>query len=117
LWNVARYIQSINIGSSNLSLFANNILESQEDNNIVDKLKDLEKRVDVCYEKLDTHELSLILYTYTWHEFANGYLEYTKNDLTESRKTILAHVYERILTLLYPIIPHISSEIREILFV
>jgi valyl-tRNA synthetase len=113
LWNCSRFLQSINV-----SLFDNYTftLETQEDNNIVDKLKDLEKKVDMCYERLDTHELTSILYTFTWDDFANGYLEYAKTDLTENRKEILSFVHDKILTLLYPIIPHIASEIREILY-
>lgn len=113
LWNCSRFLQSIDV-----SLFDNYTftLETQEDNNIADKLKDLEKNVDICYEKLDTHELTSILYTFTWDDFANGYLEYVKTDLTSNRKEILSFVHDKILTLLYPIIPHVTSEIREILY-
>jgi valyl-tRNA synthetase len=91
-------------------------LETTEDDKIINKLIKLIENVNDCHNKLDTHELTSVLYNFTWNEFASGYLEYAKDKLSEERKNILSYVYYNILDMLYPIIPHITSEIKELLY-
>lgn len=117
LWNVGRFLQSNNICNKTIVPIENLVLESQEDIEIIDTLQKLISKVSLCYDRLDTHELTNNLYIFTWNVYASGYLEYAKKNLTKNRCDILSSVFSNILELLHPIIPHITSEIRELLFV
>lgn len=117
LWNIGRHFKLHNICFHNqVQSYGNLTIESSDDTTILEKLSKLTDDVNNCYEKLDTHELTTIIYNFTWNEFANDYLESTKTDLTENKKRILSYVYFCILHMLHPIIPHVTSELIELIY-
>jgi valyl-tRNA synthetase len=116
LWNIGRHLQLNNVCVNVVPKLKELQLETTEDDKIINKLIKLIENVNDCHNKLDTHELTSVLYNFTWNEFASGYLEYAKDKLSEERKNILSYVYYNILDMLYPIIPHITSEIKELLY-
>lgn len=115
LWNIGRNLQLNYVCNKNINL-KDLCLENEIDKKIIDNLTNIRQNVDKCYDNLDTRELVTMLYNFTWNEFASGYLEYAKLDLTDNRKNILSYVYYNLLEMLYPIIPHISSELKDLLY-
>lgn len=116
LWNIGRHLKSNDVCVRNVTLFSELKLETPEDIEIIDKLCKLTVNVNNCYDKLDTHELTTILYDFTWNEFASRYLEYAKDKLSIDRQNILSHIYSKLLNMLHPIIPHVTSEINELVY-
>lgn len=114
LWNVARLFQTNGIFTSNLTNDFLVELES-EDEKMLNDLDQLKSNIEDCYNKLDFQRLSTTLYTFTWDTFANGYLEFCKNKLNYLRKQLLLRVFTDLIKLLYPIIPHVTEELWEIM--
>ena len=112
LWNVARYLLMNDI----FKIYDDDYpLESPEDTDIVNKLNELDDGIFECFQIYDLQKATSLLYLFTWNAFANGYVEYAKLDLTENRKNILKHIFQKLLWLLHPIIPFITQEISEII--
>lgn len=125
LWNVCRFLQTNELfkltkldnldNLANLDNSTNLTNLTSEDNEILEQLKKLESDISKCYEELDLQCLTKLLYSFVWDTFANGYLEYAKLNMTTERKYILLYVYKKIIIHLYPIIPHLTEEIWEIM--
>ncbi|MFA5992704.1 MAG: valine--tRNA ligase [Candidatus Pacearchaeota archaeon] len=90
----------------------------------VDYIEDLTKYADECYEKYDFYHPALKLRNFLWEIFASHYIELVKAraynqegkfslEESDSAKFALHHILERYLTLMYPIIPQITSVIAK----
>ncbi len=90
----------------------------------IDYLEDLTNRVDKHYENYDFYHPAIEFRRFIWEIFASHYLELVKaraynqeNKFTkqesDSAKYSLHYLLERILFLLYPIIPQITSTIAK----
>ncbi len=88
----------------------------------IDYMEDLTLRADKCYSDYEFQAIVRELRTFLWDLFASHYLEIVKNraynqdknfssDESDSAKYSLYYLLERFLTLIYPIIPQISSTI------
>lgn len=113
LWNVTRFLKSNNVFDRSPKYIFD--VMTPEDIKILDQLNELKCEVTNCYDKLDYHQLVSSLNTYVWDVFANGYIEYSKLNMTENRKSLLVHIFIDLIKLLYPIIPHVTEEIWEIM--
>lgn len=113
-WNVARFLQSngVFVVDKNVDIIDE---LSKEDDDILNALTTLKANVIDCYDKMDLQRLSTYLYTFTWDTFANNYLEYSKDKLSEQRKRLLLNIFTDLIKLLYPIIPHVTEELWEIM--
>ena len=94
------------------------------DSLFIDYIEDLTKFSDDCYEKYDFYHPTLKLRKFIWESFASHYLELVKNRAynqenkfskseSESAKYTLYYLLERFLTLIYPIIPQITTTIAK----
>jgi len=81
----------------------------------------LNRIVEDATQKLDHYDIGLALqniYDFTWNEFCDWYIEFSKSRLydgsgaeKESVRSVLYHVLENILKLIHPFMPFITEEI------
>lgn len=96
LWNIARYV----LGKTKPEDFGKNFKKS-----------DLASAITADLERHAFHEAAQRIYDFTWHDFADKYIESTKDtDDDETRRT-LAGTLEVILKLLHPFMPFVTEEI------
>jgi valyl-tRNA synthetase len=119
-WNIVRYTQSILIGSNlsedNIQKYIYNDYKiiCDKDQMILDKLVETKKEIESKLEIFEFGKATKILYTWTWDYLANDYLEYIK-DKIESRRNILLFLVLETVKMAHPFIPHITSEMKEVL--
>ena len=56
------------------------------------------------------HDAATTLYEFIWHEFADKYIEATKERRTEAQP-VLEYVFRTSLELLHPFMPYITEEL------
>lgn len=115
-WNIVRYI-TMYLKDNNIKI--NNFIDkyennSEEDNIIIDKFNDLTQNIDKHLENFEFAKATNLLYSFVWDDFANKYLEYTK-DKMDKKINILVYLLYNILKKSEAFIPHISNELMEIL--
>ncbi len=117
-WNVVRYAQSIMISSPDgwSSSFDDYgvVNETQTDIDIIKKLNQVQTQIQ---EKLDEFEFGKAtkeLYAWVWDDLANGYLEWVKDKIGDKKKILLYLIYHTV-QMAHPFIPHITSEMSEVL--
>lgn len=94
------------------------------DKTIIENIDELTQFTDKSYEKYDFHEPALKIRHFLWELFASHYLELVKSRAyneqknftaseSESAKYTLHYTLERIVTLLFPIMPQVTSVIAK----
>ncbi|GBG96509.1 valine--tRNA ligase [Lactococcus termiticola] len=126
IWNVSRYIL-MNVGEISAEMVASNLAKVAEksagnvtDRWILTRLNDTVKRVTEQMDKFEFGVAGHMLYNFIWDEFANWYIELTKEVLygedeaeKEVTRSVLVHVLDQVLRLLHPIMPFFTEEIFE----
>jgi valyl-tRNA synthetase len=119
LWNASRFalmnlegfepVETPNWDELNLSM---------ADRWILTRLTEVEKEANKALDEYRFNEAASTLYTFTWHEFCDWYIELIKGALYGddaaaklSAQTVVYTVLERLLRLLHPITPFITEEI------
>jgi len=102
LWNISRFILAQTKPKSELAI------KTLSDQWISSRLHNLIERVTKDLENFKFSEAGTAIYEFTWHEFADWYLEIAK---TEKNISILYHVLENILKLAHPFVPFVTEEI------
>lgn len=114
-WNVVKFfVEKIDSFNKINILDDLNNLEN-EDKDILLKYKSCKENFDKYIELFEFSKATKELYKFVWDDFANGYLEFTKDKLNNQRKDILGTIIIEINNLLNPIIPHVTDEISEIM--
>ncbi|MGF1983353.1 valine--tRNA ligase [Lactococcus taiwanensis] len=126
IWNVSRYILmnaedvSADAVSSALTKVANQTAGNVTDRWILTRLNDTVERVTEQMDKFEFGVAGHILYNFIWDEFANWYLELTKEVMfgedeaeKDITRAVLLHVLDQVLSLLHPIMPFFTEEIFE----
>ncbi len=116
IWNVSRYILmnaedvSADAVSSALTKVANKTAGNVTDRWILTRLNDTARRVTEQMDKFEFGVAGHILYNFIWDEFANWYLELTKEVMfgedeaeKDITRAVLLHVLDQVLRLLHPI--------------
>ncbi len=124
LWNIARFVLQQNGNNQFLPISEGNrgssILQSKigtnsklqkEDKNILKKLEKLMKETDKNIEKYRLGQALHDIYDFTWHEFADKYIEHAKTRDDDEAKKVLAYVLADTLKLLHPFMPFVTEEI------
>jgi valyl-tRNA synthetase len=115
LWNICRFLKMKNIFNEN----DNDNVEDEENNindeEIMKKLQLLINKTHMYHEKMEFQNMCRSIYDFTYDDFANNYLEFAKDKLTNKRKKQIMLIYYNLIKLLHPIIPHITEEIWEIM--
>lgn len=114
LWNIARFILA-NVGDKTIYTGNLNILTGA-DQEIINKYFEAKLTVTENLEKLQLHEAAQNIYQFVWHQFADIYIEASKNQLAdekqkENTQKILMNVLIDILKLLHPFMPFVTEEI------
>jgi len=99
LWNIARFTFMNKRPKSKPKA------KSLSDKWILSELNTLIKEVDQDFEKFRFSQVAEKLYEFTWHKFADWYLEISK---LEKNHAITYHILEETLKLWHPFIPFIT---------
>ncbi|WEV45893.1 valine--tRNA ligase [Streptococcaceae bacterium ESL0687] len=126
IWNVSRYIIMNNEDltveeiAANLEKVANRTAGNVTDRWILTRLNETIEKVTENFDKFEFGEAGRALYNFIWDEFADWYIELTKEVLygdneeeKEVTRSVLTHVLDQILRLLHPIMPFVTEEIFE----
>ncbi|MDR2976413.1 MAG: valine--tRNA ligase [Streptococcaceae bacterium] len=126
IWNVSRYIlmNTADMTSETVRIALQKVAEKTA-GNVTDRwiLTRLNETILRVTEQMDKFEFGVaghILYNFIWDEFANWYLELTKEVMFGDKeaekditRAVLLHVLDEILRLLHPIMPFFTEEIFE----
>lgn len=113
IWNLGRYVQFANSNFSKESFKKPAILD-KDDKKISNSLDTLIKDVTSCLNKYQLNTALEHIYDFSWHEFADIYVEKSKNKIAKNdSKTIytLTKSYLTILKLLHPFAPFVTESI------
>ncbi len=122
LWNIARFIIEFDpsvIPGDKPGIQAKTIWIpdqvrndklSAEDKAILEKLNLTIKKVSDSLDQFRFHDGADALYEFIWHEFADKYIESTKQRREEAQP-ILEYVFRTSLELLHPFMPFITEEL------
>ncbi len=105
LWNMGRFILDFKPEDAQSEIGSHH-----EDAAIIEKLHALVFDINRAYKNYRFNDISEKLYEFTWHEFADKYIESTKGRRVEAQPC-LEYVYKTILKLLHPIMPFVTEEI------
>lgn len=112
LWNIARFIF---MSTSGKVPTTRPVAQTDADRQILTHLDVVTEAVTANLSAYYLHEAAQAIYQFTWHEFADVYLEASKPQLQgeakENTEQILLYVFDRILKLLHPFMPFITEEI------
>ena len=111
LWNASRYV-IMNI--EDLKEITLDDLKP-EDKWILTKLNITIKDVTKKMEKYDFNLVGNTLYSFVWDIFCDKYIELSKFNLTNTKKSVLCIVLTDIIKLLHPFMPYVTEEIYSML--
>jgi len=117
LWNMGRFIylnriQNSKVRSQKISLEElTRIAKHKNDKEMVKKTKKLIKDMTKLLEEYDFNHVAQKLYDFSWHEFADIYIEDVKKRIDEDSYSILTSLYLILLKLLHPFMPFITEEL------
>ena len=83
---------------------------SERDKKIINRKDEVAAEATKLIEAYRLHEAAQLLYDFSWHEFADKYIEDAKTRREESQIALEA-VYMDILKLLHPFMPFITEDI------
>ncbi|EPX00961.1 valyl-tRNA synthetase, partial [Streptococcus agalactiae MRI Z1-209] len=124
IWNISRYILMNNEGLTldqareNVEKVVNSQVGNVTDRWILHNLNETVGKVTENFDKFEFGVAGHILYNFIWEEFANWYVELTKevlySDNEEEKvvtRSVLLYTLDQILRLLHPIMPFVTEEI------
>jgi len=120
LWNASRFVL-MNIPEGEYE-FDPAQLTDIKDRWIISTLNTTIKRCTELLEAYKYAETANLLYDFVWHSFCDWYVELAKADLNSDdparqhlTRSILAHVLDRCLKMLHPMVPFITEELWQML--
>jgi valyl-tRNA synthetase len=124
VWNGARYalshLHDFKVPADGTKALPKKAQISVFDQWIITKLAQVEKTVEEALENERFSEAANALYQFTWNQFCDWYIEFTKPILTgtnkeerEATQLVMAQVLNRMMRLLHPFVPFISEEIYQ----
>lgn len=105
LWNIGRFIVDFAPEDAKKE-----ISKHKDDQAIIEKLNQTAEKVTKALDTYRFHDASETLYEFIWHEFADKYIESTKERRIEAQPT-LEYVFKTSLELLHPFMPYITEEL------
>jgi len=118
LWNMARFLEMKKpegmgavaaISLHELASFA----ISQPDRDMAEATKELVREISQYIDKYQFNLAAERLYDFSWHTFADKYIEDVKNRVDENSYTVLHNIYIVLLMLLHPFMPFVTEEIYQ----
>jgi len=111
LWNITRFI--LLKTDNSLNIFKPKNIKDEENKKIVENLSALIEKTEKQITSYDFGQALHDIYEFIWHEFADKFIEYSKNKDDEETKNVLSWSLVSILTLLHPFMPFITEEIYQ----
>ena len=117
LWNIARFVFSKNEGVdfySNVDIkkvLAEIEPSEKESRGLLERLSEIINRTNGNIESFDFGQSLHEIYDFVWHEYADKYIEYAKEEDSDSVKKTLSAALSNIIKLLHPFMPFITEEI------
>ncbi|KKR22321.1 MAG: Valyl-tRNA synthetase ValS [Candidatus Daviesbacteria bacterium GW2011_GWB1_39_5] len=102
--------RNLQIKSRDPSLIVQDDKLHPDDKQIFEQLNKTIKSVTKNLENYQLHLATEAIYEFTWHEFADKYIEITKNRRAEAQR-VLEYVFKTSLELLHPFMPFITEEL------
>lgn len=124
IWNAARFalshLQDFKAPTEGVKALPNKSQISIFDQWIITKLGEVEKTVEEALEQERFSDAATALYQFTWNQFCDWYIEFTKPVLSGTNKEeraatqlVMAQTLNRMMRLLHPFAPFISEEIYQ----
>jgi valyl-tRNA synthetase len=124
IWNAARFalshLQDFQAPVEGVKAIPNKSQISIFDQWIITKLGEVEKTVEDALEQERFSDAATALYQFTWNQFCDWYIEFTKPVFSGTNKEeraatqlVMAQVLNRMMRLLHPFAPFISEEIYQ----
>ncbi|MBU1031594.1 class I tRNA ligase family protein, partial [Patescibacteria group bacterium] len=85
-------------------------LKNKDDKVIIEGLNKTIKTVTQAINSYRFHDAADCLYEFIWHEFADKYIEISKDRRAEAQP-VLEYVFKTYLELLHPFMPYITEEL------
>ncbi len=116
VWNITRYILNSIPGEDKVSLTSAAKSITEADKEILTKLDETIKTVTSGIDTYHLHEAAQAIYQFTWKEFADVYIEASKEQLKDeaqkkNTQTILLYTLSQTLKMLHPFMPFITEEL------
>jgi len=118
IWNIGRYFLISTEGKTFNKEIKPESLNNKDDQAILKQSILLTKRVTKLIDTYRFGQAAEIIYKFIWHQFADKYLETTKERLKNSDGDAIAtfyEVYQTCLKLLHPFMPFITEKIWQLL--
>ncbi len=110
LWNISRFVLR-QIGSSKLQIPNPKQTLEKSEKEILEKLEATRKSVSENVDSFQFGQALHTLYEFTWHEFADKYVEHAKKTDAQETREVLAFTLVAVLKLLHPFMPFVTEEI------
>jgi valyl-tRNA synthetase len=112
LWNIARFVLANTDGLEN----EKPEVVTENDKKILETLNNTIDNATKNINNFDLHQAAQEIYQFTWHEFADKYLEQSKDQLAneetkQNTQKVLGYTLMNILKLLHPFMPFVTEEI------
>ncbi len=114
IWNIARFIEMKKVEGARVEYDLKKLRASakeSKDREMIDQVETLIKGVSANLEKYQLNFAAEQVYEYSWHEFADKYIEDVKDRLDKESYSILISSFLIQLKLLHPFMPFITEEI------
>ena len=109
LWNASRFVLM------NIEDMPNREIIDSEltiyDKWILSKRNKLIKSITREMDKYNFHNVGNEVYKFAWENFCDSYIELSKNNMSNTTKSVLLLVLEDILKVLHPFMPYVTEEI------
>jgi len=122
LWNASRFALMNLDGFDPADIDLSEHELSLADRWILTRLNEMTAKLDGALNGYKFNDAASVLYSFTWHEFCDWYIELIKDDLygddsgvKKRAQSVLYVVLERLLRLLHPLMPFITEEIWQAL--
>ena len=117
VWNASRFVL-MHVAKAPIK---NKIKYSKQKKQMLEKLKECNKKVTKHLEEYKFHHAADTLYHFFWHYYADKVIEHLKKDLDsedgtvekETAKALLLKFHTTLIKLLHPFMPHITEKIWE----
>lgn len=124
IWNATRFalsnLEGFTPPAEGVKAVPNKAHVSVFDQWILTKLKNVEKTVEEALEQDRFSDAANALYSFTWYEFCDWYIEFIKpimngpaSDEKKATQLVLAQVLNRVMRLLHPMVPFITEELYQ----
>ncbi|MFL1695925.1 valine--tRNA ligase [Weissella kandleri] len=117
IWNAARYV-IMNLDDDTLAELPARDQMTLADRWILSRLNQTVENVTNNFDKFEFGEAGRALYNFIWNDFADWYIEMTKETLSgddaaakKAVQGVLAYILDQTLRLLHPIMPFVTEEI------